>query len=705
MLNRETWIWLPVSRYPDKQSCAHSPGADPATGGYAVAEFTKTYTLARSVETARIRFSGDTLVHLFCNGEVIATGPASVGGDFVGNERPRENFYAYELDIHPQTDELTFLARVQSMPVQICEYSRGHGGFMMTAELTFSDGSAEIISTDETWLARLNRGYTAPRAFDRGLDTDEFAPAAIVESILPTATAPIPVRTEEALTPTNHIIRLNPHEKMETVMDLDRIWAGYVTLRSEGFGLTRTTVVCRELEEGGTPETAVLQGEDEYRGFFLHSAGNLVVTCENLSDEPAAVFVTFTITHYPVCEEAVTVTGDEDLDRVLDTCKHTLRICRQTHHLDSPRHCEPLACTGDYYVESLMTPFSFGDMRLAEFDVLRTNVLLERENGRMFHTTYSLIWIRMLYETYLFTGNKSLLTDCKRGLDLLLSRFETYMGDNGLVENPPDYMFVDWIYIDGHSMHHPPKALGQTCLNLYLFAALKVARLVYTALEDTAAANRAEEKREALRKAIMEHLFDPDRRMFFEGLNTPTAEDKIYHFMPRNTDQRYYLKHSNILAAAFGVCDDETARDLVRRIMTDEISGDYQPYFAHFLFEAIYRLGLRKDYTRLLAQRWVEPTRECPKGLVEGFVVPEPGYGFDHSHAWGGTPLYSVPKALLGLEILRPGMSELQLSPDLLGLTNARVELLTPHGLVTCTMQEGKSPVVTSPEGVTVHIV
>ena len=107
----------------------------------------------------------------------------------------------------------------------------------------------------------------------------------------------------------------------------------------------------------------------------------------------------------------------------------------------------------------------------------------------------------------------------------------------------------------------------------------------------------------------------------------------------------------------------------------------------------------------MLAQRWAEPTRECPKGLVEGFVVPEPGYGFDHSHAWGGTPLYSVPKALLGLEILRPGMSELQLSPNLLGLTNARVELLTPHGLVTCTMQEGKSPVVTSPEGVTVHIV
>ena len=29
------------------------------------------------------------------------------------------------------------------------------------------------------------------------------------------------------------------------------------------------------------------------------------------------------------------------------------------------------------------------------------------------------------------------------------------------------YMFVDWIEIDGLSLHHPPKALGQTCLNLF----------------------------------------------------------------------------------------------------------------------------------------------------------------------------------------------------------------------------------------------
>ena len=134
-----------------------------------------------------------------------------------------------------------------------------------------------------------------------------------------------------------------------------------------------------------------------------------------------------------------------------------------------PGHCEPLACTGDYYIETLMNAFSFGDMRLAEFDVLRTAELLRHNDGRIFHTTYSLIWVRMLYDTYMMSGNIALLEKCADALDMLLARFSTYVGENGLIENPPDYMFVDWIYIDGITMHHPPKCLGQSVLNMFYY--------------------------------------------------------------------------------------------------------------------------------------------------------------------------------------------------------------------------------------------
>ena len=87
---------------------------------------------------------------------------------------------------------------------------------------------------------------------------------------------------------------------------------------------------------------------------------------------------------------------------------------------------------------------------------------------------------------------------------------------------------------------------------------------------------------------------------------------------------------------------------------------------------------------------------------MEGFVAPEPGYGFDHSHAWGGTPLYSLPKALMGLEIRKAGMTEIALDPNLLGLGYAKVEALTPYGPVTLEMREGEEPAVRYPDGVNV---
>lgn len=115
-------------------------------------------------------------------------------------------------------------------------------------------------------------------------------------------------------------------------------------------------------------------------------------------------------------------------------------------------------------------------------------------------------------------------------------------------------------------------------------------------------------------------------------------------------------------------------------------------------------MGLREKYTLQICNRWKDPVLKCTKGLVEGFVEPEPAYRFDHSHAWGGTPLYSLPKALVGLEITRPGMQEITLSPSLLGFNHAKVELLTPHGKVVCEMKEGEDPRITHPKEIAVTL-
>lgn len=704
----EQWIWLPEALYPDNQTTAFSQRVQnaEAKGNYTVTAFSREYRFLKAIKSAALRFSGDTAFALQCNQTHIASGPALAGGDFLErySNDPLPQHYATELTLTagemPGLDEgrLDFYAQVRMMPARCFDYSRGHGGFFLTAHLRFADGTKTVVFTDNTWTVQLLTAYTAPGRYDNSLPEVRAVPAEPVMNIWNCQTAPIPPCTEQLRFPEGGKRLVIPGgQKMTVQLAFDKIYAGYICVAAETIGRLDVTVYCRELEETGTREQYVFVRDGAYRGLELHSAGCLMVEAENTGAADAVLTIGLMISHYPVTVQAATTTSDPALNLVLDVCTHTLKYCRQSIHLDSPRHCELLACTGDYYVESLMTAFSFGDLRLAAFDVRRTAELLRYRDGRMFHTTYSLIWVLMLWDVYRLTGERALLSDCEDALTILLNRFETYLGDTGLIEIPPDYMFVDWLFPDGISMHHPPKALGQTCLNLFCYGALKTAVKIYETLGESAMATLRAAQMKRLHQAILENLFDAQRQLFFEGLNTPTLENLLSRDMPRNVEKRYYRKHANILAAYFGFFDRERCADLIRRILVDDSLGQVQPYFAHFLLEAVYRNGLREQCTLPVLEQWKAPVLECPKGLAEGFYKPDESYSFDHSHAWGGTPAYALPLALSGLEILEPGYQKIRLSPSLLGLQWADVQIPTPYGMIQITLRAGEEPVIAVP--------
>jgi hypothetical protein len=696
----EKWIWLPEKLYPNDQATRFDALSGGSDESFVVAEFKKEYVFERPIACVKVRFSGDTEVQLFCNGDILATGPCAVGGDFLGNGKAREWYYIGEAERVIEDERIEFFARVKMCPTSIYEYSKGHGGFTLQATVCFTDGSTHMISTDDTWLVRKNGAYVTACTYDGRIMPDPYVNAETVPDIWHAQLAPIPSRSEKEILPGT--VTLGPYEEITRKFELDMIYAGYLHLFSKTCGTVKAFLTAREInEERSGGESVILNGDnDEYRSFFLDSAGNITATLKNESPIPAEIGIGFITTCYPVLEEANTVTDDEGINEILSVCKHTLKYCRQTHHLDSPRHTEPLACTGDYYIEALMTAFSFGDMRLAEFDIERTAELLRHNDGRMFHTTYSLIWVRMLYDVYMISGNVDILNKCSDALHLLLARFETYVGDNGLIEDPPDYMFVDWIYIDGISMHHPPKALGQTVLNMFYFMALNYAERIYRQTGDTASEVNCNKKKNVLQQAVNTLLYDSEAGMYFEGLNTPIPDEQVNIWQPQNVEKRYYLKHSNIMAAYTMICDQDTARSLIEKVMNDEIAGNVQPYFQHYLLEAIEKHGLKDKYTLKVIERWKQPVRDCNKGLVEGFYAPEPTYSFDHSHAWGGTPLYSLPKALTGIEVVEAGYKQIRLKPSLLGLKQARVEIPTPKGMIICETEQGSEPKITVPDGI-----
>ena len=706
----EKWIWLPEKQYPHAQTTRYSWHVRTRTEeNYTVAQFSREYRFHKAVSRVFLRFSGDTAFSLFCNGAYIANGPVLPGGDFLSlySDDPMPQHYATEMCVTAEEDpalgggNLAFRAQVRMSPCRCFDFSRGHGGFFLTARVEFADGTKTTVYTDRSWSAQHLAAYTENGKFDNSQPDGPVLAAEPTVNIWNCETAPIPACTLTRLTPLEGGTILIPAgQRVERLLTFDRIYAGSLTAAAKTCAKLDVTVYCREHLEQGSAERYTFVKDGEYLGQIMHSAGALWVEAENSGSEDAVLSLAFITSHYPAPSCARTETSDGDLNQVLDTCVHTLKYCRQSIHLDSPRHCELLACTGDYYIETLMTAYSFGDMGLAAFDVRRTAELLRYRDGRMFHTTYSLIWVQMLMDVYRLTGELELLTDCSDALTLLLDRFHSYLGDNGIIENPPDYMFIDWLVPDGISMHHPPKALGQTCLNLYYYGALKTAVKICEVLNESAMAEEYSRRMENLHAAILENLYDKEREVFFEGLNTPTREDLIGGWMPRNVEKRYYRKHSNILAAYFGFFEKDHCAALLERILEDDSFGVVQPYFAHFLLEAVYRNGLREKYTRRILEQWKEPVRECPKGLAEGFYKPEPNYSFDHSHAWGGTPAYALPQALSGLEILEPGYRRIRLDPSLLDLERANVQIPTPYGMIELTMQAGKAPQITVPDGI-----
>lgn len=724
-MKNDKWIWLDPEVCPEYQTTELHPFGKNKES-YAVVEFLRTYTFTSRPVSMKLRFSADTVARLYINGQSALNGPVSVGGDFLDNRpdlSPYWRWYASELTVifgegeddrtggviyMPRRDrQIDLHALVQLMPTSFCDFSKGHGGLLVVAEVRLEDGTTEEISTDETWLARRLTQYVAPDCYDetRGEDIP-LSRAAITEDIWQARTAPIPTRVENLIYPDGgQGIRVEADSALEIPVHLERIYAGYLSLDLRSDGEVEIEVLLRELADdtSGTSERLTFLGSAHYTGLKIHSAGTLYVRIANRSRTPCEVNVGIVRTYLPSMTDAEALTSDTELNEILANCKHALKYCRQYIHLDSPRHLEPLACTGDYYIETLMSAFSYADMSLAKLDCYRTAELI-LGNGRMFHTTYSLIWVRMLWDVYMMSADLALLTDCREALDSLLRMFDGYVDEGGIIDDPHDYMFVDWIYIDGYSLHHPPKALGQSVLNMYYYGALDSAEKIYAALGDKITSEATRVKKNALKMAINERLYDGETGLYFEGESTPTPEELIGEWMPRNTSKRYYRVNSNALAAAFGVADKDRARRILGRILTDGAFSDYQPYFAHFVLEAIFKNDLTEEFTLHVIDRWREQHRICPKGLAEGFLPPEPTYRFDHSHAWGGTPLYSLPRALIGLEILEPGMRKIRLKPTLLGLEWARVELPTPHGTVTVEQRRGENVKITSVDGIEIII-
>lgn len=690
------WIWLNPARYPTLQETIWNIGLAHEESSYAVVEFEKEMTFDKKPAYVELRVSGDTHFRLFADGEWIGMGPAAAGGDFLATDAPLDWYYQNPYRVMPKEKTLHLFAQVQLSPQVLTEFSRGQGGFYLNGTAVFEDGQTMELGTDAAWRARLNRRYCAPCTYDETLSPDAWEAAFETGDTRVLSDAPVRMLEFETVLPMDAAQRrIAVHAGERIGVEFDRIYAANIALHASGACELR--IACHETPGvGRSGEHVTFQGEGEYRSFRMHSVGECEIEVIRAA-EGAEIELSLVFNHYPIDALGTLKTSDPELDAIFDLCRWTLGICRQTIHLDSPMHQELLACTGDYYIETLMSIYTCGDMSLARGDVIRTANWLRQNSGRMFHTTYSLIWVQMLELVHQLTADEALLWECRDALQALFARFDGYIGENGVIDQPPDYMFVDWVVVDGYSMHHPPKYLGQTVLNAFYYKALCVAAQI-GARCGWEEADAYAQKAAALKIAFNKAFYDQQTGFYIDGLADFVPETK---WQPENPPKRHISRHANLLAALYELCDEQTAVRLIHMAAHEQAGmAPIQPYFMCFMLQAVEKYGLVDVYGMQMLKLWSASVKACSKGLQEGWYKPEESYSFDHSHAWGGCPAYFIPQFLTGMKMEKPGFKEITLSPRLYGLKTAEIAFPTPRGEVKIVLREGEAPRVQAPDSI-----
>ena len=687
------FIWLDKEKYPLLQdSCVSIFSKDRKKYRYGVAAFKKIYEFDKKIKSAEIEVFGDTRFYLWTNSDFVGTGPCPTGGDY---EMPYQYSSKYDLDIDKNSIE--FYARVQLTPTQQTDNSKCRGGFILSARLMFEDDSEITVSTDETWLARQDREFLAPWCVDFTHQRDEWSNAVAAGSVWNVVSCPIKNLKEEVVNSKKFTAAPNKISKFS--VDLDKIYAAYSALKITACGEYRIKLITTEIN-GISERVHYIKGNksEEYRSTEYYGVGEYKLIVDNRSDSEVEIVSDVISTYYPSDERGYFRCSDEMLNRIYELGRHTVKICRQGIELDSPVHQENLLCHGDYMIESMVNNYTTGDYSLTRFDLVRASHYLYETDGYMHNDSYVFVWAIWLMEYYIYSGDKSIFKEVLPGMESALARMKGSENEKGLIENVSGYSFVDWAFIDENSMFAPPRALGETFVNAMYYNYIKTAAKVYEILEMTDKARYYTKKAEEFKKTFNGTFFDAEKGLYFDGLNEMSP---INMWIPENSEKRYYTRYSNTLAVLFDLCENDSQTEIMEWVLKPENLDGVQPYFMHYIFEALNKFGLFKKYGIDLINKWQVLVDDCEKGMREVWNNYE-GYEIDYSHGWGATPTYQLPNKISGIEIIEPGFKKIRLTPNLYGLDWAEIKIPTPYGEICLNLKDRQKPEISVPDGIEV---
>lgn len=665
----------------------------------------KTFTLKKKPKKTLAWMTGDKYL-LYVNGRLASRGPADQGRDWNGVTTEKW-FY--------DCRDITSLMRKGKNCIAVLAF--GKEGFLFQADIQQPHGGKIILKSDRSWRG-IPAGYldwvnwTPPAnvnsrpsqclqfngekepvnwqqpAFDDS-QWERCAPSQgvkqplILNELPPCMEARYPILSVD--NPHGGVkIPKSPFQHGESVIvtsdgsfdvRFDRVLAAYYGIKVEGGEGAHIALQSCELENGDYNRMAsmVLRNGLQYFECPYYSSFSVIrVIVSNVTTPVVIKDVSADFTSQPVSYKGSFSCNDAYLNEVWKSCRWATQICLQTHHLDSPDHQEPIADYGDYLIEDLVNFYAFDQPQLSKQDLRKFAWVMKNSDYRTFHTSYILLWIQSLLQYYQYTGDVSLVRELAPEVYGVIDRFSGYIGKNGIISEAPNYMFMDWVTIDGFNCHHPPAVIGQGYMTAFFCRALQDATEVANVMGDGSRAKQYETIRGEVIHAFNRELWVPDKGLYRDGKPFQT-DIKPYEWMPADKDIETFSAQCNSLSVLYDIAPKPLQKQIMETVLQEK-PWNVRPYFMHFVMDAMAHAGLFDK----MGTAWLRKWRIIPQ--TQTFY--EMGDQGDLSHAWIATPLCQLSERVLGVMPLKPGYEEVGIQPTLCGLHWAKGRVPTPHGMV-----------------------
>ena len=376
--------------------------------------------------------------------------------------------------------------------------------------------------------------------------------------------------------------------------------------------------------------------------------------------------------HYP--QWGTFHSSDPLLNRIYDTCIHTVKLNMQDYILDGVKR-DRLVWGGDLNPEAMVILRTYGNVSVLRdtLELLRTHTA----EGNFINgfSSYTLWYFLTLRNCWFHTGDIELLRANLSFLEKEAVRLAAMVGADG-GEMLPDVRFLDWPSCNSPEVIH---AGLQALLLIGLEAVNEMLNELGSAVSVPA----------VVLQRLKAYVPDPAGSktaaalQMLAGMADQSAVLENMPFSGISTYLGYYI----LLAKK-----NQPALDLVRKYWGAMLDLGATSFWEDFNLDWVPgatridelpipgRPDIHKDFGAY-----------CYKGLRHSLC-----------HGWAAGPAAWCSRRILGVDPLKPGFREIRFIPDLCDLEFAEGTVPTPYGVIAVKLQKGCAPEIKLPEGVVI---